>query len=74
LWKLCRHLALRTSQTIAVQVGAMRIEPGLRLLMARDEAVQYAPKPLRVIHFNKVRHFMGGEVFEDMAWRQNEPP
>src|SRR5207244_2184584 len=67
-------MARRIRKTIAVQIGAVGIEPSLGHLMIRNQPVHHAPEPCRMVHFDEMRHLVGGEVLKHVAWRQNEPP
>src|ERR1700733_4903093 len=57
-----------------MQIRAMDVEPCFRALVTRTEAVHHTPKLRGTVHLDEMRHFMRGEIFENVARRQNEPP
>ena len=67
-------LAATVGQTVAMQDGAMGVEPRLGAVVIRAKPLHQPPEPRRVVHLDQMRHFVGGEVFEHVARRQDEPP
>ena len=61
-------------QAIAVQIGAMHVEPGLGARHIRANAIDQPPEPRRVIHLDEMRHFMRGEIIQHERRRQDQPP
>lgn len=57
-----RLLAVDLSQTVAMQVGSMDIEPSLGAFMVRAQLLHQTPEAWRVIHFDEVRNFVRRKV------------
>ena len=61
-------------QSVAMQVRAVHVEPGLGALHVRTDATQDAPEPRRMVHFDEMGDLMGGQIVEHIARGQNQPP
>jgi len=57
-----------------MQIIAMGIKPGLGTLDMAASAPYHLPEPRRMIHFNQMRHLMGGEIIQHKGRRKNQPP
>ena len=60
--------------TVAMQVGAVRVKPGLGAAHLGADAFNQAPEAARMIHIDEMRDFMSREIVEDKRRRQNESP
>ena len=60
-------LAPGLGQAIAMQIGAMGVEPGLGAVVIRAKPLHQPPEPRRMVHLDEMRHFVRGKVVEHMA-------
>ena len=61
-------------QSIAVKIGAVHIEPHFCALHVWTQALHQTPEPLRVVHLDKMRDLVGGEIVEHEVWGEYKPP
>src|SRR5713226_10609271 len=61
-------------QSIAVQLGAVGVEPHLGAVGRRTEREQHAPEARRVIHLEELRDLVRGEIVEHVRRREDEAP
>src|ERR1019366_916461 len=57
-------LARVVRHPIAMQIGAVGVEPGLGARDVRADALDHAPEPARVVHFDKMRDLVRREIVE----------
>jgi len=67
-------LRLARIETVMVQVGAMRIEPGFCTAHVGADSLDQPPESARVIHLDQVRHFMRRQVVQHKGRRQYDNP
>ena len=48
---------------VTMQVVAVGVEPALGAFDVVADAADDAPEPRRVVHFDEMSHFMGGEIW-----------
>ena len=59
---------------IRVKPRTVRIEPARSGARVRAKFSHHAPERPGVIHVDKMRAFMRGDIIENLRRRQNEPP
>ena len=59
---------------VAVQVIAVGVEPLLGAFGRGADPRHHPPEPRRVVHLDKMRHFMGGQIVEHEGRRKDQPP
>src|ERR1700689_2416016 len=70
----CRsnEIVREIGQPIAVQIAAMHVEPDLGALVVAAQPAHDAPEARRMIHLDKMRHLVCGEVIEHEVRRHDE--
>ena len=51
-------------QAIAMQIGAVHVEPDLGAMHGRTQALEQAPEAGGMIHFDQMRDFMRRQIVE----------
>ena len=59
---------------VAVQVGAVRVEPRLGAAEIGINARDQTPEPARMIHLDEMSNLVRGEIIEHERRSQNQPP
>src|SRR4029453_6898811 len=72
-WAPSCNLALILN-AVAMQVVAVGIEPGLGALDVTADPAHHPPEPRRMIHLDKMRHLMAGEIIQHIRRGQDQPP
>src|SRR5450756_509341 len=67
-------LARVARHPIAMQIGAVGVEPGLGARDVRADALDHAPEPARVVHFDKMRDLVRREIVEHEGRREDQSP
>src|SRR5450759_5459708 len=67
-------LARVVRHPIAMQIGAVGVEPGLGARDVRADALDHAPEPARVVHFDKMRDLVRREIVEHEGRREDQSP
>src|SRR3970040_146080 len=61
-------------ESVAMQFGAMRVEPALGVTHVRTNALDQPPENSAVVHLDQMRDLVRGEIIEHERRRQNQPP
>ena len=67
-------LARDARHAVTMQVGAVRVEPGLGARDVRADALDHAPEPPRVVHLDEMRDLVRREIVEHEGRREDQPP
>src|SRR5262249_3513399 len=59
---------------VAVEIGAVGVEPGFGALRVGIEARHEPPEARRVVEFDQMRDLVRGEIIEHERGRQDQPP
>src|SRR5664279_3519999 len=67
-------LARVARHPIAMQIGAVGVEPGLGARDVRADALDHAPERLAVVHFDEMSDLVRREIVEHEGRREDQPP
>ena len=70
---LCLNASKRPSAE-AMKAGAVMLQPFLRAVGFRKQAMRDFPEGGRMIHVDEMRDFMRGEIVEHERRREDQPP
>ena len=57
------YLSMRIMlHTVTVQIGTVRVEPGLGARHMRTETLDHAPEAARMVHFDEMRDLVRSEI------------
>ena len=60
--------------TVAVQVVTVGVEPGLGAFNMIADLADHPPESRRMVHLDKMRHFMGGQIIQHIRRGEDQPP
>src|SRR5215813_4041101 len=69
-----RRYRLLRLRAVAMQVGAVRIEPGLGAADVGVDARDQPPEPARMVHLDKMGNLVRGEIVEHEGRSEDQPP
>src|ERR1700722_8918460 len=73
-YRTCSSASTSILDPVTVQIVAMCVQPGLGAFDMVADFRNDLPESRRVVHFNEVRHLMGGEVVQHIRRREDQPP
>jgi len=72
--RLCVRERSLVLDAVAMQIVAVGVEPVLGALAVTADLCDDPPEPRRMVHLDKMGHFMSGEVIQHV-WRcEDQPP